>query len=287
MIRALAAVLLLSGTALAEEANSGLDTLITRDDLRGFEPVGRVDIQDGGFCTGALIAPDLVLTAGHCVVDRSGKPVEAERILFRAGLSNGQALIEAPVARTMVDPAYRSMDPAPTEMVAIDVALLQLAEPIPSAMISPYVVARPGNGDEVSVVSYALGREEVLSWQRLCHVLGREETLLVMDCDVTFGSSGAPVLDRSGYRAKIVSIISAGSDQDGQPVAVGMELPELVDRLKTALRRGQATSIAAAPEAAEVGKVANGMPGKPAKRIILQGGGGLPGNSGGARRITP
>jgi protease YdgD len=287
MIRALAAVLLLSGAALAEEANSGLDTLITRDDLRGFEPVGRVDIQDGGFCTGALIAPDLVLTAGHCVVDRSGKPVEAERILFRAGLSNGQALIEAPVARTMVDPAYRSMDPAPTEMVAIDVALLQLAEPIPSAMISPYVVARPGNGDEVSVVSYALGREEVLSWQRLCHVLGREETLLVMDCDVTFGSSGAPVLDRSGYRAKIVSIISAGSDQDGQPVAVGMELPELVDRLKTALRRGQATSIAAAPEAAEVGKVANGMPGKPAKRIILQGGGGLPGNSGGARRIAP
>jgi protease YdgD len=287
MIRALAAVLLFSGAALAEEANSGLDTLITRDDLRGFEPVGRVDIQDGGFCTGALIAPDLVLTAGHCVVDRSGKPVEAERILFRAGLSNGQALIEAPVARTMVDPAYRSMDPAPTEMVAIDVALLQLAEPIPSAMISPYVVARPGNGDEVSVVSYALGREEVLSWQRLCHVLGQEETLLVMDCDVTFGSSGAPVLDRSGYRAKIVSIISAGSDQDGQPVAVGMELPELVDRLKTALRRGQATSIAAAPEAAEVGKVANGMPGKPAKRIILQGGGGLPGNSGGARRITP
>lgn len=287
MIRALAALLLLSGAALAQETNSGLDTLITRDDLRGFEPVGRVDIQDGGFCTGALIAPDLVLTAGHCVVERGGKPVEAERILFRAGLSNGQALIEAPVARTMVDPAYRSMDPAPTEMVAIDVALLQLAEPIPSAMISPYVVARPGNGDEVSVVSYAMGREEVLSWQRLCHVLGREETLLVMDCDVTFGSSGAPVLDRSGYRAKIVSIISAGSDQDGQPVAVGMELPELVDRLKTALRRGEATSVAAAPEAAEVGKVANGMPGKPAKRIILQGGAGLPGSSGGARRIAP
>jgi hypothetical protein len=36
--------------------NSGLEELTTRDDLRGFEPVGRVDIDNGGFCTGALIA---------------------------------------------------------------------------------------------------------------------------------------------------------------------------------------------------------------------------------------
>ncbi|MFM7336327.1 MAG: trypsin-like serine peptidase [Tabrizicola sp.] len=293
------ALIALSSAALAQETpglgNSGLETLETREDLRGFEPVGRVDVKDGGFCTGALIAADLVLTAGHCVVERNGNPVAASRILFRAGLANGEALVEVPVVRTIVDPAFRNLDPAPVEMIERDVALLQLAEPIPSALISPFSVARPGNGDEVSVVSYAEGREDMLSWQRLCHVLGREGVLIAMDCDVTFGSSGAPVLDRSGYRAKIVSIISAGSDEDGQPIAIGMELPEQVDRLKAALRRGEATSVAEAPESAGVGTASTGigtastgMPGKPAKRIVLQGDSGLAsGSDGGARFVAP
>ncbi|NHB75332.1 trypsin-like serine peptidase [Rhodobacter calidifons] len=251
--------------------NSGLEALTTREALRGFEPVGRVDVEGGGFCTGALIAPDLVLTAGHCVIAGDGRPVPAERIRFRAGLANGAALAEAAVARTIVDPGFRSLDPAPPEMIARDVALLQLAAPLPTALIPPLTVARPGKGDEVSVVSYAMGREEVLSWQRVCRVIGREGVLIVMDCDVTFGASGAPVLDRSGYRARIVSMISAGSNDGGRPVSIGMELPGLVDRLKAALRRGEATSVANPPAAASVGPAAPTMPGKPVRRLELQG----------------
>jgi protease YdgD len=264
-MKALLAVLLLTaGPALAQE-NSGLDELATREDLRGWEPVGRVDIANGGFCTGALIAPDLVLTAGHCVVERDGAPIEAGRITFRAGFAHGTALADVPVLRTVVDEGYRNIDPAPPEIIERDVALLQLARPIPTAEISPFVVARPGNGDEVSVVSYAEGREEALSWQRVCRVLGRQEALIAVDCDVSFGSSGAPVLDRSGYRAKIVSIISAGGTMDGKPIAFGMELPEMVDRLKAALRRGDVASEAVIPD----GTDAKGLPGKPGKRITL------------------
>ncbi len=280
-MKSLALLLLLAGMATAQE-NSGLVELVTREELRGFEPVGRVDIADGGFCTGALIAPDLVLTAGHCVLDRDGVPVAADRITFRAGLAYGTALVEAAVVRTIVDPAYRNLDPVPVEMIDLDVALLQLAEPIPSALISPFAVARPANGDEVSVVSYAEGREEALSWQRVCKVIGREERQIAVDCDVTHGSSGAPVLDRSGYRAKIVSIISAGGEWDGQTVSFGMELPEQVDRLKAALRSGKATSEAAAPADSGVGTGVTGMPGKPPKRITLGSGG-----SGGAKFLSP
>lgn len=280
--------LLLAGAAAAQDG-SGLDELTTREDLRGWEPVGRVDIENGGFCTGALIAADLVLTAAHCVIDAGGAPIDAGRITFRAGFSYGTSLAESAVARTVVDPDFRNVDPMPVTMIQRDVALLQLATPIPSAVISPFVVALPGNGDEVSVVSYAAGRQEALSWQRICKVVTRQDDLIAVDCDVTFGSSGAPVLDRSGYRPKIVSIISAGGDYRGRAVAFGMELPAQVDRLKSALRRGDATSVAVV-ENPDAEAAPPGKPGSPGKRIMV-GDGSLPGGKGkgdnGAKFLRP
>ncbi|OZA00805.1 MAG: trypsin, partial [Rhodobacterales bacterium 17-64-5] len=95
--------------------NSGLRRLETPDQIRGWEAVGRVDIAGGGFCTGALIAPDLVLTAAHCVIEPGGAPVDAGRLTFRAGLADGVALAEVPVLRTVAPEGFGASNPVSVE----------------------------------------------------------------------------------------------------------------------------------------------------------------------------
>ena len=68
MLRLILAILLLAAPAGAEP--SALQSLTTGSDSRGWEAVGRLDLGGTGFCTGTLIAPDLVLTAAHCLVAR-------------------------------------------------------------------------------------------------------------------------------------------------------------------------------------------------------------------------
>lgn len=233
------AVLILSPSARAQ--TTGLDRLTLRGHLLGWESVGRVDIGREGFCTGTLIATDLVLTAAHCIYDRrDGAPRDPAALTFRAGYADGRSVAERQVQRMVAHPDYDAAAGLSEQSVKHDVALLQLASPIPAATAAPFQLGEPGGpGTTIRIVSYARNRANALSLQRECQVLGRGQGLVVFDCDVDFGSSGAPVFDRTDDRARIVAVVSSKAEAGTRKVGIGMELPALVADLKAALRAGR------------------------------------------------
>ena len=87
--------------------DGGLKSLQTGDDSRGWEAVGRLNLGERGFCTRALIADDLVLTAAHCLFDKeTGARVEARDMKFLAGWRNGRAAAYRGVRQALAHPDY-------------------------------------------------------------------------------------------------------------------------------------------------------------------------------------
>lgn len=262
-------VLLTLAAGWAQAQSSGLDRLTRRGDLLGWEAVGRVDLGNA-MCTGVLIAPDLVLTAAHCVYDRAtGKPRDPRDITFRAGYRDGRAVAESGVLRAVAHNGYDPRTGTSVENIRHDAALLQLSRTIPAMTAAPFAIYTGGARDgQVSVVSYGRGRSEAPSWQRACALLGRDQGLMAFDCDVTFGSSGAPVFMKEGNRARILSLVSAAVMDEREKLSYGMELGPVVEDLKRQLRALPSRSLTGSANAgARRITVGNGRNGSGAKFV--------------------
>lgn len=223
------------GAATAED--NALRKLLTADEARAWQAVGRLNIGTNSFCTGALVAPDLVLTAAHCLYDPdTGQPVNSSSIEFLAGWRNGRAVAYRKARRFVVHDDYDLDQHVVLKRVSSDVALIELDRPIRDSAVVPFKrFDRPDVGENVKVVSYAKERSEAPSIEEPCSVLDADRRTLVLSCTVDFGASGSPIFINDQGEAKIASVVSAMAkwrDRDvSLGVSLGRPLEELFDKL--------------------------------------------------------
>jgi V8-like Glu-specific endopeptidase len=231
--------------AFPARAETGLRTLRTADDNRGWEAVGRLDLGGMGFCTASLLTSDVVITAAHCLFDmETGQRIPPEEIEFQVGLRFGRAEAYRGVRRVVPHPSYDVAATDRLSRVGTDLALLELDRPVRTGHVRPFLtMADIRAGADVQVVSYARDRAEAPSRQEACSVLARDTAVLVLSCEVDFGASGAPVFAASGDGGalRIVSVISAKARWGGRPVALAAAMEGELDVLIDAFSRTPAT----------------------------------------------
>lgn len=231
MLRILLCLLLLPFTAYAQSQLERLDSL---NDVRHWSAVGRINVSGGGFCTGTLVTEFHVLTAGHCLFDgKTGAPVDIGKIEFRAGWTHGRAEAYRRIKGAVLHPGYDFSGNADMDRVSHDVAILELQMPIRHPWIKPMAISHlPVIGSEVAVVSYAHDRAESPSLQEICHLVAEESSALILNCNVDFGSSGAPIFRYDLGRPQIVSVVSAKAKMGQTPVALGAMAQDRLSQIK-------------------------------------------------------
>ena len=244
LVRLILFVAMMLGSSSIAETQGPHRALSDPASAKAWRAVGRLDIDNRGFCTASLIADHLVLTAAHCLFAKTnGAQLSADKMIFKAGFQRGRSAATRRGARYVIHPNYRHNSPDKVKNVPFDIAVIELESPIRTADIIPFDLHRkPRLDDSVMVVSYARGRSEIPSIEDGCKMFDVYREALIYSCDVDFGASGSPVFVMTTAGPKIASVMTSKSQFRDKKVSLGAPLGTSLQRLLNELATTNPTS---------------------------------------------
>lgn len=178
-------------------------------------------------CTGTLVAPALVLTAAHCAPSTDGPDANGPRRTFVAGLDIGGHVTHRVSVSIEQHPAYQVAQG--NARYAYDMALITLEEAIPADVVAPLGVAPesgPWREGPLAIVGYAKRRPYALSGRFDCEGLGGADPRLILtDCPVVSGNSGAPLLALVDGEWQVAGVVVATLGKVGPARSMAIALP--------------------------------------------------------------
>ncbi len=196
------------------QAGSGAQPLADADQA-AWSAIGQISYgekTDGAICTATLVAPDLVLTAGHCVaVD--GVAIRAGTIKFSAGKRGAESV----AVRYGTEIILLSPPAGEPWRMRHDIALVVLDKPIEANDAVPLPLAQQTEiAGRYSFIGYRRAARDFALRDDDCTVLDKRMTVLSLSCSVVSGNSGSPLLtQKDGVWQVSGVIVSDGTGKGG------------------------------------------------------------------------